>query len=384
MKLISIGKFVQKINYIENIQDYETWNAMSKYFDEIYLIVQSPDSKSHKQIINKLNIHWIPKYNKVIENIFFLAISLIKSIKLIKKNNIDVINVGEPISSGIMAVLLKRIVKKPLVTQIQGQLFNLPSDNYSWLKRILIKKIVYFVCKNSDRIRVVSKEIEETIIKAGIPKEKIFISPSRCNTNKFNKVKYEKIRIKLRKELFYENTDKVLIFIGRLIPAKDVSSILLAVRKLIEKKIKVKFLIVGSGEFEDELKKESERLLISDAVKFYGRVNFDKIPDFLAAGDIFVSPSLDEGMPRAVLEAMSMELPVIVTPVGGNLEIIKNNVNGIIVDIKNPKQIVEAVEKLSQDNLLRNKLSTNARKTVLENYEFDKCIKSFSDIHFGI
>lgn len=381
MKLLSVGKFIEKTNYRENIQDYKTWKAMGRYFEEIYLVVESPDSVWHYESVDNINITWIPKKKKPYEFFYFIHQSYLCCKKLIKEKNIDVIDAGEPICAGLMCVGLKKNVKKDFVVQVQGQLFNLPSS-YSWLRRKLIGKITKYVCQHAERLRVVSEEIRKSAIENGIDKEKIYISPSRCDMEIFDSRKYQKEAYEIRKSYGCQNNDFVMIFVGRLIPAKDVSSILEAIAEIIKRYKNIKALIVGSGELEPELKEKSKKLQLENHVFFCGMIPYTEIPTILAAGDIFVSPSLDEGLSRSVLEAMAMELAVIVTPVGGNPEIIRNGETGYFVAVKNPKQIAERIIYLMKHPDEMKRIQKNARQRIADHYEFHKCIKSFADIHY--
>lgn len=383
MKLLSVSKTIQATNYTDNIQNYKTWTGMSQYFDEIFLIVESPDKKWHHQKCEKLDITWVPKYPKLIENIYYIFTSYRYCKKLVKENQIDVLNVGEPICAGLMAVRLKAVVKRPLVVQLQGQFFNLP-DDYPWLQRMLIKGITKYVSCKADRIRAVSNEIRKEAIKNGIDESKIFVSPSRCDTELFCAEKYQNAKKHIKEELKYKPDDIILIFTGRLIHVKDVDSILDALVLIVAKHQNVRLLIIGDGPLRDSLQEKTKRLGLWDHVIFYGLVAYDKIPEMLAVGDIFVSPSLDEGLPRAVLEAMSMGLATVVTPVGGNPEIIQNNENGYFVGVKSPEQIADKINYLIEHPKILAEIRQNARKRIVECYEYNKCIKSFAEIHFGI
>src|SRR5207237_3250684 len=90
-------------------------------------------------------------------------------------------------------------------------------------------------------------------------------------------------------------------------------------------------LLVGSGPLLGELRSRARRLNIMDRVRFCGAVPNDTVPAYLALASIFVLPSLDEGLPRAVLEAMSMRLPVVATAVGGVPEVVRPYETGLIV-----------------------------------------------------
>ena len=96
--------------------------------------------------------------------------------------------------------------------------------------------------------------------------------------------------------------------------------------------------------------------------------------------DVLVLPSLSEGFPVTILEAMASGLPVIATRVGGVPEIIENNVNGYLVETENPQEIAEALLTLLRDEQLRKCISGNNRKKA-ENYQWDKVAATLEEIY---
>lgn len=383
MKLISLGKFIEKLDYQTNIQDFLTWKAMSEYFDEIFLIVQSPDGKNHQETLDKIHVYWVAqKNNPIVSRLYFMRKSYHVAERLIKEHQIDVLNVGEPVVAGPVAVRLKRRLKKPLVTQVQGQLLNLPSKTFSRMKTKYIEKATLYTCRHSDVIRSVSKEIKQTIANAGISENKICVVQSRCDTDRFCAKNYVLDRNRIRKEIGCGDEDIVIVFTGRIVKYRDLESDLYAVAKVIKKYPKLKFLIVGDGDDLDRIKAISRELGIYHDCCFYGRAAYDDVPKMLAAGDIFLSTSTNEGLSRSVLEAMSMELPVIATKVGGTLELVDDGVNGLLVDVQSPDQIADKLAVLIKDAKLRDQLGKKAREKVLEEFEYHKLIKKFAEIHY--
>ncbi len=385
MKIISIGRFVQNFYFKTNIQNFKTWSAMSIYFEEIYLIVESTDQSSHYEDLGKLKVYWLPRHsNCIIGRIQFMLQAYMLSRKLLPLHGIDVINVGEPVVAGLVGVLLKRIFKKPLICQIQGQLLDLPKGTFSWLKTRYIVSSTKYVCKHSDRIRVVSNEIREKIIKIGVPDEIVFMIPSRCDVEIFNPKRYVSERRLNRIELGYSDDDIVIEFTGRIVEYRDIESNLEALKILIYDSNRFKFLIVGDGPDVKRLKSICEDLDIIENVRFFGKVPFSDVPKILSIADIFISTPTNEGIARSVLEAMAMELPVIATRVGGTPEAIEDGESGILVGVKSPMEIVAAVRTITSSGETCRNMGVAARKVIVNKYEFHKCIKQFADVHFGL
>lgn len=377
MRLLVISKTVQNRDYKSNIQNYITWNEMGKHFEQVYLIVQSSNAKFQKAHYDNLHVYWLPKIRifSSIDYILFNCTAVILGAIICMKNKINVLN------GDLSALIIKVILKKPLIVQVQGQLINLPSKTFNRFKRWYIKKSTLLICKYANRIRVVSKEIANSLELNGIQKEKIFVIPSRCDTNRFDSELFASTRDLLRKQMGFHKQSIVLIFIGRFVVSKDVSSILKAFKLIHDDYKYAELLLVGDGELKDELIQETINLNINHNVNFYGRIPYDKVPEVLACADIFLSPSIDEGMPRSVMEAQSMRIPVIVTPVGGNNEIVHHMKTGIIVSTQCPVEIYNGVKFLIESPAVSKRLGENARKLIQKDYEFKDNIKKFAEIH---
>lgn len=161
----------------------------------------------------------------------------------------------------------------------------------------------------------------------------------------------------------HSSRDNVILSVGRLNEQKDYPVLLEAFRQFCAKKDDYELRIYGKGEDEDSLKTLASELGISDKVKFMG---FSRnIWENEYNDRMFVMSSHYEGMPNALIEAMTMGLPCISTdcPIGGPAELIDHGNNGMLVPIKDPKTLSETMLKLSEDDALCDQLSTNATKT---------------------
>jgi glycosyltransferase involved in cell wall biosynthesis len=160
-----------------------------------------------------------------------------------------------------------------------------------------------------------------------------------------------------------------IVFIGNLTQPKGVSDIIQAIPEIIKHNTNVKFVFVGCeltpGE-EAGFRKECSDLDIDRWVEFTGQLNEEDVRDQLNRASIFLLPSYAEGLPLALAEAMAFSLPSVVTPVGGIPDIIKDGVNGFIVNPGDVSALAKVVIALIQDPSLRFKLGAEARQTVVD------------------
>jgi glycosyltransferase involved in cell wall biosynthesis len=123
---------------------------------------------------------------------------------------------------------------------------------------------------------------------------------------------------------------------------------------------------------ERKLKLQAKDLKLADRVLFLGNMLNSDVPKYLAISDVFVRPSLSEGLGNVFLEAMAAGLPVIGTKVGGILDFLKDSEMGLFCEVKNPQSIAEKIELILNDNNLRQKLIDNGRRLVEEKYNWPK------------
>lgn len=171
-------------------------------------------------------------------------------------------------------------------------------------------------------------------------------------------------------ELLNKKQDEVyLVTTGRLTFKNATDDIISALAKLPSN---VHLLVLGKGEEGPNLQKQANKLGVSNRIKFVGFVEYHNIPKYFSACDIFIRPSRSEGFGNSFIEAMASKLPVIATPVGGIVDFLSDNETGVFCAPNNPQSIVKAVNRILEDNNLRNHIVNNAYERVVAKYSWDK------------
>jgi glycosyltransferase involved in cell wall biosynthesis len=140
-----------------------------------------------------------------------------------------------------------------------------------------------------------------------------------------------------------------------------------------------RFLVVGDGELRPDLEAQARRLGIQSSVVFTGERR--DIPRLLAAMRIFVMPSLYEGGPYTVLEAMAMTKPVVATPVGLVPDVVDHRETGLLVPVANSAALTDAVLELLSDAELAQRLATRGREAVIERFSLDAMIAGVTAVY---
>jgi glycosyltransferase involved in cell wall biosynthesis len=141
----------------------------------------------------------------------------------------------------------------------------------------------------------------------------------------------------------------------------------------------VEALIIGGGRREAEVKQLAAEMGLAGQVHFLGQR--DDIPDLLAALDLFVLPSHNEGVSLALLEAMAAGLPVIATAVGGLPEVVTDSINGLLIPSKDPGALTAALQTLLEDHNFAKKLGENAQRHVEANFSLDRLGREINEIY---
>jgi glycosyltransferase involved in cell wall biosynthesis len=276
-----------------------------------------------------------------------VASIIINIYKLLKKRNIDIIHVHgfkENLLGGIAAKLLhaKLIRTHHGKGMLEGSLVHAVIERVNQL--LLTNKIIS-----------VSSELKEYLVAHKFSKNKISVILNGVSAGPLQKIADEQ---ELKNQLHISDDCTIIGTVGRLVAVKGHKYLLQGAKLIIKQNSKVIILIVGDGPLLAEMKSLSKILGIENYVRFTG-FSHDPIPQ-LSLFDIFIMPSLHEGIPMALLEAMSLNKPIIATDVGGIPEIINNGYNGLLIPPGNSEAIADACLKLMTDIKMRSCLAKNA------------------------
>lgn len=303
----------------------------SKEFDQVFMFSYADEKyKLPKNVLvvpNKTNYHrWV----------YGIFLSWIHKDKIVQ---CDVIR-----GFGLLSSISSFLLSKPFV-------FNWAYDYISFVKadKQYIYMPFYFLLE-----------------KLAFLKAKVVMvqTKAKFNTLKGSKFVYMPNGVDLSLFTVKNNTKKGLLFIGRLEPQKNLSFLLKAINLLDKRYHKVTF--VGAGSQKDELIKLAEELKIN--LTIIDSVPNPEIPKIMRDYSIFLLPSLNEGIPKVLIEAMSLGLVPIVTKFITAEEVVTNNIDGFITDY-DPKIYSSKIKKLLEDKRLWNKMSSNARIKIEKQFD---------------
>ena len=267
--------------------------------------------------------------------------------KLIKQNNYNLIHSFFGIPCGYIAMNLKL----PYIVSLRGSDVPFYSKKYFLLDKLIFKRLSKKIWRNSKAVIANSVDLK-TLALESAPRQKIEVIYNGVDTEEF------KPSNKTTQEF-------TVISTSRLIERKGIEYLIDGFIKFNKKYKDSKLLLVGKGNLEKELKEKIEKAGVQNRIDFLGIVNHYKIADYYRKADVFVLPSLNEGMSNSLLEAMASGLAIITTNTGGAKELIGEN-SGIIINKENSDDIFNALEKLYLDRKILNGLKKANRENALK------------------
>ncbi len=328
---------------------------------EVDLITSSIDrSYSQTRIGENIRIHRLP-IGKNKSNLHFqsqkdLILYAWKaywfSRKLIRtsEKKFDLTHAFFTVPCGFLSLVLKCQNKIPYIVSLRGSDVPGYSERFSYLYKI-ITPLIKLIWKNADSVISNSQGLKDLALRTD-PRQEIGIIYNGIDIENFKPGNTEK------------DGKEIVIMPGasRITARKGLRYLIEAIKKLSAKYPGISLKLIGDGNERKNLELLAEKLNIKEKIEFVGAVPHEKVLEYYQQADIFVLPSLNEGMSNSMLEALAVGLPLIATDTGGTREIIDENENGFIVRMKDSQDITDKLEKLILSPELRKKMGETSRR----------------------
>ncbi len=326
--------------------------------------------------VRVLNFGVVRKYPKVFRHfIYFL-----KSLRLGK--NVHIIFAQDPVSVGLPAMLVAKILRKKFILKVVG--------DYAWeqgvqrygVKELLdeflkkkygfkvefLRKIQRRVAHSAETIIVPSEYLKKVVVQWGINPEKIKIIYNAFDLSNSNKLLNgfgehatlsEQSEARKVKQLI--TAKQLIVSAGRFVPWKGFDVLIGIMPELIKKFPDLKLVIIGDGPERESLHRFAGKHTI-----FTGNLTREKVLEYLSIADVFVLNTAYEGFSHQILEAMALGVPVVTTNVGGNLELIQNDESGFLIDFNDKNVFIEKILEILDNPALAHRFTEEAQKKARE------------------
>ena len=341
--------------------------------DDIYvdLVTSSASEFEHQKFSQNINIYKLnigKKGNIHYQSNKDIIIYTIKSYfftrKLLHQKKYNLVHAFFGIPCGFIGYLFRK--KIPYIISIRGSDVPGYNERFSDLYKVL-SPLIKKVWKNSKAVIANSRDLKKLALITS-PNQKIDIIYNGIDVGEF------KARNKKNNNSFN------VLCVTRLIKRKGIKYLVLALPKVIKKypDLNLKLTIIGEGNLKKDLEDLVKDKNLNRFIYFKGLIEHSQLPLYYNRADVFILPSLNEGMSNAVLEAISSGLPIITTDTGGTSELVKEN--GFIVPKKNSEKISEALIKLIEDKDLCLEMGEKSRE-IAEKLGWDKVAEQYLEIY---
>ena len=288
-------------------------------------------------------------------------------LRLLRKEQVALIHAHE-FSAILCGWIVATLAGVPFVATVHGK-------NYFWEK--LRRRVVYRVVSRNGTMVAVSQDLNRFIC------EKVGISENRVEVIYNGVAPAETIPSeetqRCKTELGISGCYPVLGVVGSLYPVKGHKFLLEAMPEIIRRWPKAQLLVIGRGELEVALKEQVKQLAIGANIHFLGMRQ--DVPGLLSLLDVFVLPSLSEGLSLALLEAMASGKPVVATRVGGNPELIDHGKTGFLVQPEDARALAANLLKLVGDPEMMQQFGRRAAERVQQHFSMKQMADRYSDLY---
>lgn len=301
-------------------------------------------------VLGSVNLEKNTVFNAFISFFSFVISASFSAIRLTILNRYQAVYTFFVIPSGFIGLLLSKLFKiNHISTIIEADVLDPRQSCLTPYRNPVIKHLISFILCHATSLVSISGNIREVVkmhydCAKDIKVINSFFEPVDCARGG-------------RQELDISEKDFVIISTGRLVERKGFEYLIKAVHKLGLPGIKT--FIIGDGPLKAFLKELSDKLKLNSSLKILGYLSDKDKFRYLAAGDIFVLPSLHEGLGIAFMEAMACGLPVVTTDSGGQTDIVVDGRNGFLVPVRDPDELAKIILVLYNNRSLIKTISEN-------------------------
>jgi glycosyltransferase involved in cell wall biosynthesis len=308
----------------------------------------------------------------------------IQILKYARTNKFDILH-SHGYKTNILLGLIPSFIRKiPIVTTLHGW------TNIGGITKMrLNEELDAIALKFIDKVILVSPGMLEKVKNKRVPSKNISIINNGIDINidEFSSFKKDQLvdicitdsNLNMRIKSFLDNSISIAS-IGRLSHEKGYSTLIDALRILHEKhNHKIKLLLVGEGRHRSILEKHAVDTGLSEYILMTGYIK--NAYQLLPLVDYYVISSLTEGLPITLLEAMTLKIPIVATEVGGIPNVLEHEKDSLLIPPNDPHAIANSIKRLIDNPNLSSRLSTEARKKVIENYSSKAMASSYLEVY---
>lgn len=329
---------------------------------EVDVITSMYDGLLRNENVEGINVHRVTIFGRkkkqtasFLSMLTFLISGSLCGIRLCRKNNYAFINTHFVLPTGPLGFFLSKLFRiKNILSLLGGDIYD-PSKKSSPHNSFYMRLVVRNLLNQADRVVALSSDIRKNAVRFYKPEKGITVI-----TNSYEPFVFESVP---RISLGLQENNRYLISIGRVVPRKGFDYLIKSLALLDND---VELLIIGDGTEKEALTALSRELGLSERVHLLGEVSEEEKFQYLSNADIYVLSSLHEGLGIVLQEAMQVGLPIVATNYGGQVDLIEDKVNGLLVEPRNEMALAEVIGQLLVKTELYKEISSNNTEKLKE------------------
>jgi len=343
--------------------------------NEVFVVCLSRSFNSQQVEFRNTNLHILPTLEKgkigLIKNFFSIF-------KLLIKERFDVIHTHFVFPTATWGITGKLFRTPVMVTSHGGDIQKDEDIGYGARLNKIVAAITWLTLKLINVHVVVSKSMVKDAIEAGSNPSKIRVIYNGIDLKKIQSIRR---RTNILQRYGLTKNYLILLYLGRLHPKKCPDDLIKAFAKVVQRVPNAKLIFAGKGGERENLEKLASSLNVDDKVIFTGFVSEDEKWNLLKNCEIFLLPSIIEGHPISLIEAMACGKPVIATDSGPFSEIVRNGETGILVPVHSPDCLADGIIDLALDDERRREIGKKARENVENRFDINKIADDYLEIY---
>lgn len=296
----------------------------------------------------------IPRYGKALDGVFYAASLMPFLLRLRRAFPFDLIDAHFVYPDGVAAIVLGKAFRVPVTITLRGSIVRL--STYRWHR-----PQIRWALQRAARIIAVSQSLKTVVTHLGIPPERIRVIPNGVDSERFRRMD----RTDARRACGLPLDRTILLSVGAVYAGKGHHLVVEALRRLVQRWPDLLYVVVGDEMHGDNYRLRLEQTIASYGlephVRFIGGRPHEDLPPWFAAADVFCLATRSEGWANVLLESIACGVPVVTTRVGGNAEIVRERIDGVLVPLGHISALASAIDEALTRSWDRDAMATYAR-----------------------
>jgi glycosyltransferase involved in cell wall biosynthesis len=357
---------------------YRIFTELAAGGEEYHVLARHESNRFGADREGNLYLHLVPSLNSKV-----FPLLAYYSFPLIRRYRLEGIVCQDPLLGGVAGVHAGRLFGIPTLLEVHSDLyFHLAASANPY--RSALGRLAFGALRRATSVRVGSRNLKPLLERAGVDPSRVAYVPYRVDLELFDPEAQAGGNTRERLEL---GNGPLVVTVGRFVPQKGYLELIDAFAEVHRRLPQARLVIAGGGPLEASYRERIGRRSLEDAVRLLPWVSRTEQVELLAAADVYTQPSVPgkgEWMPRTILEAMAMRLPVVASDTAGIPDVVHDGENGLLVRPGDGTRLADALVELGSSAELRERLGARARRDAETSYGWDDCFRRYRALVYSM